>query len=41
MILSGKDLFNYRVNQIKTVATMVGGVVGAISFMMIMFVMYC
>lgn len=41
MILSGKDLFNYRVNQIKTMALMVGGVVGMIGFMMTMFVMYC
>lgn len=41
MILSGKDLFNYRVNQIKTVAAMVGGVVGMIGFMMTMFIMYC
>lgn len=41
MILSGKDLFNYRVNQIKTVAAMVGGVVGTISFMMFMFANFC
>lgn len=40
MILSGKDLFNYRVNQIKTVALMVGSVVGMIGFMITIFVMY-
>ena len=40
MILSGKDLFNYRVNQIKTMAVMVGGVVGMIGFMATMFIMY-
>ena len=41
MILSGKDLFNYRVNQIKTVAMMVAGVVGMISFMMFTFINCC
>ena len=40
MILSGKDLFNYRVNQIKTVALMVSGVVGMIGFMMATFAMF-
>ena len=40
MILSGKALFNYRVNQIKTVAAMVGGVLGMIGFMITMFAMF-
>lgn len=36
MILSGKDLFNYRVNQIKKVALMFVSVAAMVSFMLLM-----
>lgn len=36
MILSGKDLFNYRVNQIKKVALMLTSIVAMVSALMAM-----
>lgn len=41
MFLSGKALFMYRLNQIKTFALMVSCVAGAFYFMLIMFINYC
>ena len=36
MILSGKDLFNYRVNQIKQLAFMIASVAVTVSALMVM-----
>lgn len=36
MILTGKALFNYRMNQIKKVALMIASVLAMVSFMMMM-----
>lgn len=40
MILTGKALFNYRMNKIKNFAFMLASVFAAVSFMMIMFIAY-
>jgi hypothetical protein len=41
MILSGKDLMMYRLNQIKELAAMVASVLAMTAFMMFMVVAYC
>lgn len=41
MILSGKDLFKYRVNQIKNFATMVAVAFAMVASMMALVIAYC
>jgi hypothetical protein len=41
MILSGKDLMMYRLNQIKRLALMTASVLAMTAFMMLMVVAYC
>ena len=41
MILSGKDLFNYRVKQIKNFGVMFVGVFAMVFFMALMCIAYC
>ena len=40
MILTGKDLFNYRMNKIKRFAFMFASVFVSVSFMALMFIVY-
>ncbi len=41
MILTGKDLMRYRMNQIKKIAMMATGTIGTVIFMMLMVAAYC
>ena len=41
MILSGKDLFTYRVKQIKNFAMMFASVFAMVFFMALMCIAYC
>ena len=40
MILSGKDLFNYRVNQIKKIAIGAASVLAMVGSMLLMCIIY-
>ncbi len=40
MILTGKALFNYRMNKIKKFAFMFASVFASVSFMALMFIVY-